>query len=69
MRVLCIGKFQAVCAQFFFTYDFRFDLIVQENIKKREAKLGFELDKDDIESLVSVLRLKYCGPQGMIGPC
>ena len=42
---------------------------MQEAIAKREEQLGFELDKEDIDSLVGILRIKYCGPQGQIGPC
>ncbi|KAL1523162.1 hypothetical protein AB1Y20_018117 [Prymnesium parvum] len=47
----------------------KFARVVEEAVRKREEKLGFALDKDDIESLVGILRVKYCGPQGMIGPC
>ena len=47
----------------------RFARVVQEAIAKREEQLGFELDKEDIDSLVGILRIKYCGPQGQIGPC
>ena len=47
----------------------RFADIVARTVAKREADLGFELDKDDIKSLISVLATKYCGPAGLIGPC
>lgn len=50
-------------------YADRFALVVEEAIRKRESQLGFELDEDDVKSLVGILRIKYCGPQGMIGPC
>lgn len=47
----------------------RFLSIVAETVAKREADYGFELDLDDIKQVESVLRVKYCGPQGLIGPC
>jgi hypothetical protein len=47
----------------------RFRRVVLERIAEREAKLGFRLEEDDIYDLVRVLRDRYCGPQGVIGPC
>ena len=47
----------------------RFRAIVMETARKREAEYGFELDASDIKQIESVLRPKYCGPQGLIGPC
>lgn len=47
----------------------RFLKIVADTVAKREAEFGFELDLDDIKQVESVLRNKYCGPQGLIGPC
>ncbi len=49
--------------------ELRFQAIVAETAKKREADFGFELDDDDIRQIEAVLRPKYCGPQGLIGPC
>ena len=34
-----------------------------------EAEYGFELDADDIKQIEGVLRNKYCGKEGLIGPC
>ena len=47
----------------------RFNDILAETVARREAEYGFELDADDIKQVESVLRIKYCGPQGLIGPC
>jgi len=47
----------------------RFQAIVAETARKREADFGFELDADDIRQIEEVLRPKYCGPSGLIGPC
>tara|TARA_B110001452_G_scaffold236640_1_gene216043 strand:+ start:677 stop:1339 length:663 start_codon:yes stop_codon:yes gene_type:complete len=47
----------------------KFAAIVQQKVAEREAKLGFELDADDIKDLEKPLRIKYCGPSGLIGPC
>ena len=47
----------------------KFLAIVRQKIAEREAYLGFELDADDVKELVKPLRVKYCGPQGLIGPC
>jgi len=47
----------------------RFAAIVAATVEKRESKLGFELDKEDIINIERVLRNKYCGPNGLIGPC
>ena len=47
----------------------RFRAIVMETVKKREADFGFELDADDIKQVEAVLRPKYCGKEGLIGPC
>lgn len=47
----------------------RFAEIVAKTVEKREAAFGFELDERDIRSLEDVLRIKYCGPTGLIGPC
>lgn len=47
----------------------RFLKILSETVDKREAEYGFELDANDIKQIESVLRVKYCGPQGLIGPC
>lgn len=47
----------------------RFAAIVQQTVAKREAEYGFKLDADDIKELSGVLRIKYCGPTGLIGPC
>ena len=49
--------------------EMRFQAIVAETARKREADFGFELDDDDIRQIEEVLRPKYCGPQGLIGPC
>ena len=47
----------------------KFAEIMKQKVAEREAKLGFELDADDIKELEKAQRLKYCGPQGLIGPC
>ena len=47
----------------------RYLSILFETVAKREAEYGFELDAKDIQQVDSVLRIKYCGPQGLIGPC
>ena len=47
----------------------KFADIVKQKVAEREAKLGFELDDDDIKDLEKPLRIKYCGPSGLIGPC
>ena len=47
----------------------RFRQILFETVVKREQEYGFELDADDIKQVETVLRVKYCGPQGLIGPC
>lgn len=47
----------------------KFAEIVRQKVTEREAKLGFELDAEDIKDLEQGLRVKYCGPSGLIGPC
>ena len=47
----------------------RFEEILFDTVAKREAEYGFELDAEDIKQIESVLRVKYCGKEGMIGPC
>lgn len=47
----------------------RFADVVAKTAKKREADLGFALDAEDIKELEGILRIKYCGPEGLIGPC
>lgn len=47
----------------------KFAEIMKQKVAEREAKLGFELDADDIKELEKAQRVKYCGPQGLIGPC
>jgi len=47
----------------------RFMKIVFDTAKKREYDYGFEIDDEDIQQIEEVLRPKYCGPQGLIGPC
>ena len=47
----------------------RFQEIVVETVMKREAEYGFELDANDVKQIESVLRVKYCGKEGLIGPC
>ena len=47
----------------------RFKEIVRKTVQKREADFGFELDAADIKQIEDVLRPKYCGPAGLIGPC
>lgn len=47
----------------------RFAMIVRQTVQKREAEFGFELDADDIKQIEAVLRPKYCGKAGLIGPC
>jgi hypothetical protein len=47
----------------------RFAAIVAQTVEKREAQFGFKLDADDIKEIEKVLRPKYCGPSGLIGPC
>ena len=47
----------------------RFAEIVMDAVAKREADYGFKLDAEDIKQVESVLRIKYCGKEGMIGPC
>jgi len=47
----------------------RFLEILSDTVAKREAEYGFELDAGDIKQIESVLRLKYCGKEGLIGPC
>ena len=47
----------------------RFQDIVVDTVLKREAEYGFELDANDIKQIESVLRVKYCGKEGLIGPC
>ena len=47
----------------------RFMEIVADTVAKREAEYGFELDADDIKQIEAVLRIKYCGKEGLIGPC
>ena len=42
----------------------RFLKILAETVDKREREYGFELDANDIKQIESVLRIKYCGPQG-----
>ena len=38
--------------------------ILAKKVKEREAALGFALDADDIREIESILRNKFCGPQG-----
>lgn len=47
----------------------RFREIVMQTARKREAEYGFELDAADIKQIEDVLRPKYCGKEGLIGPC
>jgi hypothetical protein len=47
----------------------RFNEILYETVARREADYGFELDAADIKNLEGVLRIKYCGREGLIGPC
>lgn len=47
----------------------RFLEILAETVAKREEEYGFELDANDIKQIESVLRIKYCGKEGLIGPC
>lgn len=47
----------------------KFEDVVAKAVAKREATLGFELDEADIKELRGILRIKYCGPEGLIGPC
>jgi len=47
----------------------KFAEIVKSKVADREKQLGFELDADDIRDLEQGLRVKYCGPTGLIGPC
>lgn len=47
----------------------RYLAILGETVARREAEYGFELDAKDIAQIDSVLRIKYCGPTGLIGPC
>ena len=47
----------------------RFLEILFDTVAKREAEYGFELDADDIKQIEGVLRNKYCGKEGLIGPC
>ena len=47
----------------------RFREILLKTVKQREAEYGFELDADDIKQIEGVLRNKYCGKEGLIGPC
>lgn len=47
----------------------RFADIVMQTVAKREAEYGFQLDSDDVRQIADVLRVKYCGPEGLIGPC
>ena len=47
----------------------QFASVVMARIAEREEKLGFELDQEDIVQMVKALRVTYCGPEGMIGPC
>ena len=45
------------------------DASLVDTVLKREAEYGFELDANDIKQIESVLRVKYCGKEGLIGPC
>jgi len=47
----------------------RFRAIVLQTAEVREREYGFELDAADIKQIENALRPKYCGPQGLIGPC
>ena len=47
----------------------RFAEIVLQTVEKREREFGFELDAADVKQIADVLRVKYCGPEGLIGPC
>lgn len=47
----------------------RFRDILLKTVKQREAEYGFELDANDIKQVEQVLRIKYCGKEGLIGPC
>ena len=47
----------------------RFQEILYSTVEKQEAFLGFKLKEEEIEGLAKVLRNKYCGPAGLIGPC
>lgn len=47
----------------------RFADVLAQRVAKREKDLGFTLDADDIKELEGILRIKYCGPDGLIGPC
>ena len=47
----------------------RFNEILAETVARREAEYGFELDANDIRNIADVLRVKYCGKEGLIGPC
>ena len=47
----------------------RFADIVAQTVAKREQEYGFELDANDVRQIADVLSVKYCGPEGLIGPC
>ena len=47
----------------------KFARIALEEIADKEAKLGFELDNEAKSAIVQLLRSRYCGKDGLIGPC
>lgn len=47
----------------------KFARIALEEIARKEAKLGFELDNEAKSAIVQLLRSRYCGKDGLIGPC
>lgn len=56
--------------------DLKFMELVEASVQKKEAKLGFKLDDESRNSIESMMRGTYCGPQGLSagwalpgGPC
>ena len=47
----------------------KFARIALEEIARKEAKLGFELDNEAKSAIIQLLRSRYCGKDGLIGPC
>ena len=47
----------------------RFADVLAQTVEKKEAQLGFELEPDMVKDLEKILRVRYCGPDGLIGPC
>lgn len=48
---------------------YRFADMLAQTVAKQEAQTGFTLDASDVRELEAILRVKYCGPEGLIGPC